>query len=355
MVSVNRDMLTLARESRHKTQTSLAEDIGVAHSTISKAESGAVEPGDDLVAGYVKHLRYPVEFFLAKAPDARLPVPFYRKKKSKVGPSELRTIEAQMRILCMHVDRLLRSVEAPPLRIPHVDLAKESARSASDVAHDLRLAWNVSHGPIDSMTALIEANGCFVIPWHFDVPGVDALSMHPDGLPPVIMIDPSMPGDRMRFTLAHELAHVILHHGVLFPAGDVEEEADAFAAEFLMPRDEIRPFLSGLTLERAAQLKMRWRTSIASIIVRASDLEAIKEPVEKRLWAKMGALGFMRSEPIDVAREKPRMAKNLVAFHMKSLGYDAKEMSRMLPWGEDEFARTYLDDARRPALRVVTF
>jgi Zn-dependent peptidase ImmA (M78 family)/transcriptional regulator with XRE-family HTH domain len=354
MASINREMLALARESRRKTQTALAAEVGVVHSTISKAESGMSEPSDHLVEAYAKHLRYPVEFFSATAPPARLPVAFYRKKKSQVGPLDVRTIEAQMRVLCMHVDRLLRSVEPPPSRLPAVDLAT-SGRSASDVAHELRLSWNISRGPIANMTAIVEASGCFVIPWHFDIPGVDALSMKNDGLPPIIMVDPSAPGDRQRFTLAHELGHVILHHHAVLPEGDVEDEANEFAAEFLMPRAEIRPFLYNLTLEKAAQLKMHWRTSMGAIVKRASDLEAITDSQSARLWKKMNYLGFKRNEPVEVARETPKMAKNLVAFHMKRLGYSPGEMSRMLPWSEEEFSRTYLDAPARPALRVVRY
>lgn len=352
MASVNREMLALARESRRKTQTALAEEAGVVHSTISKVESGMSEPSEQLVEAYAKALRYPIEFFYTTAPPARLPVAFYRKKKSK-GVVDLRTIEAQMRIACMHLDRLLRSVEPPPLRLQSADLSK-GHKSASDVADELRMAWHVKRGPIPNVTALIEAAGVFVLSWNFDIPGVDALSIWPDGLPPVIMVDTTVPGDRLRFTLCHELGHLILHHQHVFPPeGDLEAEANEFASAFLMPRDDIKPFLSGLSLERMAQLKMHWRASMQSILVRAADLGAITEAQSQRLWKQVNYMGLKRAEPVEIPREMPTMAKNLVGFHMKRLGYSAQEMSRMLPWNEEEFTRTYLGTAPRPVLRVV--
>jgi Zn-dependent peptidase ImmA (M78 family)/DNA-binding XRE family transcriptional regulator len=350
MATVNRDTLVLARESRRVTQEELAQRSGFAQGTISKAETGSTEPSDELVAAYAKHLRYPVKFFYETPPTTRLPVVFYRTKK-KVDIKHIRAVEAQMRILRMHLFKLLRSVETPPLRVPFVDLARERL-SASDVAHELRLRRHLK-GPVENMTKLAESLGCFIIQWHFDAPDVDALSMHEDGLPPVIAIDPAMKGDRMRFTIAHELGHVIMHHHLVLPGGDFEAEADEFAAELLMPGEEIRPFLRGLTVERAAQLKMHWRTSMQSIIVRAGDLEAISDEHSAKLWKIMNHLRFKQNEPIEVPREEPSLAKSLASFHMTRLGYSPAQMADMLPWTEEEFARTFLDASAARPLRLV--
>jgi Zn-dependent peptidase ImmA (M78 family) len=251
----------------------------------------------------------------------------------------------------MHLIKLLRSVETPPLRIPFVDLAREG-RSASEVAHELRLRRHLK-GPIENMTKLAEALGCFVIKWHFDSPDVDALSMHDDGLPPIIVVDPRMKGDRMRFTVAHELGHVIMHHHLVLPGSDFEVESDEFASEFLMPGDEIRPFLRGLTVEKATQLKAYWRTSMQSIIHRARDLEAISDDQSARLWKTMNHLRFKQDEPVDVPREEPSLAKGLASFHMTRLGYSPEQLADMLPWNEDEFARTFLDAPAGRSLRLV--
>lgn len=61
-------------------------------------------------------------------------------------------------------------------------------------------------------------------------------------------------GQGRRFTLAHELCHLLFDRGlarsVVMPSGpwaplDVEKRANAFAAMFLMPRDKIRAFIAG--------------------------------------------------------------------------------------------------------------
>jgi Zn-dependent peptidase ImmA (M78 family) len=57
-----------------------------------------------------------------------------------------------------------------------------------------------------------------------------------------------IPGDRERLTLAHEVGHVVMHH--LPTEEDPEDEANLFAATFLMPADDIHGDLGNLTLPR---------------------------------------------------------------------------------------------------------
>ena len=108
-------------------------------------------------------------------------------------------------------------------------------------------------------------------------------------MPPVFFVNESIPGDRERFTLCHELAHVVLHHK---PAKDPEAEADRFASEFLMPANEIRAELSRLTIEKAADLKIRWKVSMQAIIRRARDLRAIDQDRYTNMMKRMSRIGL---------------------------------------------------------------
>ena len=66
----------------------------------------------------------------------------------------------------------------------------------------------------------------------------DGMAATVDGIP-VVVVGRGWPGDRQRFTLAHELGHLVLHGRL---ASDVDEEAAAnrFAGAFLAPADEVR-------------------------------------------------------------------------------------------------------------------
>ena len=93
---------------------------------------------------------------------------------------------------------------------------------------------------------------------------------------------------RARFTLAHELGHFFLHrrwlhagrafHDAELLVGDelreVEREANAFAAECLLPEQLVERFLSGrlLSLERVQQLADDAKASLKATAIRVAKL-----------------------------------------------------------------------------------
>lgn len=68
----------------------------------------------------------------------------------------------------------------------------------------------------------------------------------------LVWINPEDPPERQRFTIMHEIAHVVLHHPVLrqkvmcepkntlYQKDPLEQEADSFAAEVLAPISEVK-------------------------------------------------------------------------------------------------------------------
>lgn len=92
---------------------------------------------------------------------------------------------------------------------------------------------------------------------------------------PIIVYNKSLLGDRQRFTLAYELGHLVLHSSLSdFGDRDIDHEANLFAAEFLMPANDIRPdFKDGLTIQKLADLKKKWKVSMQALLYRAHDLE----------------------------------------------------------------------------------
>jgi Zn-dependent peptidase ImmA (M78 family)/DNA-binding XRE family transcriptional regulator len=347
------EMLVLARESRGLTQIELARRIDVSQGTISKAENGLLEPSEELVALYARALSYPPAFFSEIAPPRRLPVTFYRKRSSAGNPA-LRTVDAQMTILRMRLKILLRSVESEGVELPTVRL-KDMGYSPMDLAREIRARWSIQRGPIENLVEALEEHGIFVVLWDFGVPGVDGLSVYErdDVLPPLIVLDPNYSGDRLRWTAAHELGHLLMHHHEPLPGPSYEQEADEFAAEFLMPAAEVGPFLSSVTIDRLANLKRHWRTSMQSLLVRAADLDRISESQRNRLWSAMGALGFRKEEPYRVEVEQPRLVKELIAFHLAELGYAPGDLSAATRMDRDEFDRVFLREHARRLRAIV--
>jgi Zn-dependent peptidase ImmA (M78 family) len=122
--------------------------------------------------------------------------------------------------------------------------------------------------------------------------------------------------DRTRLSIAHELGHLALHGSFLRKAHDeIEAEAFAFGAEWLMPEVAMRKEIQDpVTITSLAKLKPRWGVSIASLIMRASDLNLISKRQYHYLFHQLSALGMKTREPeaLDIPIERPRLLRKMV-------------------------------------------
>jgi len=124
----------------------------------------------------------------------------------------------------------------------------------------------------------------------FDIRKFSGASLFIDNNFHILFIN-KMPPDRQGFTLAHELGHLVMHNAPR-PDDPLEKEADRFASEFLMPSRDIKPYLSNLSMEKLANLKLHWRTSMQSILEKAYTLGTINERQRRNFWMKMGKKGY---------------------------------------------------------------
>ncbi|MHB0978157.1 MAG: helix-turn-helix domain-containing protein [Minisyncoccota bacterium] len=347
-------MLTLAREARELSQVKLAKLLGVSQAVLSRIENGLRVPDDALLAKLSEHLRFPVSLFLQ--PDEPLPLPltFYRKK-ARLSKLAQDRIHAQMNFALMHVDRLARSTEIEAdLELRTVD--PEEFGSPAAIARSLRAFWQVPRGPVADLTSLMERAG--IIVWVTDVGSDDlsGFSVWKMTKRPLVLVNSRDPADRQRHTLAHELGHIVMHHRCMVSENaDVEQQANEFASEFLMPAVDVTPHLAGhMSLAKLAALKPVWRVSMASLLVRAGTLGLVTKRYQQYLWMQMGKSGYRLREPaeLDFQPEKPHLLRELFGYHVKELGYTDAEIASALHFDADELRRVYFG-ASRSGLQIV--
>jgi Zn-dependent peptidase ImmA (M78 family)/DNA-binding XRE family transcriptional regulator len=350
MEKFNRDMVQLARGARGLTQEEVARASGVTQALISRFENGFDVPSEDVLLSLSKALRFPRAFFFEESKTLGLPQYHYRKR-AKLGARTLQKIEAETNIRRMHVQKLTRSFEighrvATP--VIDLDLAQLTPQQA---AQQLRGYWTIPRGPIDDLTGIVENAGIVIIPIDFGTHLLDALSFRIPGVQPLVFMNSNVPGDRYRFTLAHELAHLILHNS---PMSDdkMEEEADRFAAEFLMPALEIRPYLKSPSLGTLGRIKGLWRVSIKALIFNAFQLKLITPSQYRGLNVNYSKAGYSRGEPFPIELEKPKLLSEMISYHMTTLAYSMREMARFLLLEVDEFQELYIE--RKPLRLVVS-
>ena len=350
--SFNPARLTLARESRGMTQTALAKACRISQSTISKTESGVLAPSDDMVDAWAAALSYPRNFFFRWAEDRGLPATVFRKRRS-LGTKATRQITARVNVVRHQVGALARSVELPEIKINAVDLDEKLGLTAPAVAQELRQAWGVPRGPIPNLSRLLEDNGIVVVPFDFGTRKIDGISIyeHNGVHPPMMFINKLSPFDRVRFTMAHELGHLMMHMHMVVPPASCEAEADSFAAEFLMPRADIRGQLNRISMERLMHLKSQWRVAMSALLKRAADLRAISDRTARRHWMRMSSLGWRTKEPVTIPPENPELLPEMIRVHREELGYSVHDLAAALDMQEAELVREYA--VTQPRLRLV--
>ncbi len=345
----NPDMLKLARDARELTQADLAQKSGITQAFISKLEHGLnTQPGDEALDRIAQALRFPKAFFFQRERALGFPH-FHFRKRAKLGAKPLARIGAVINIRRQHIAKLLRSYEFEVAKpIPQIDL-DESGLTPEKVAERLRAYWMVPRGPIQSVVDLIEDAGGIVVLARFGTNLMDGLSFRVEGLPPLFFMNQEVPGDRFRFSLAHELGHMVMHST---PDDDekMETEAHRFAAAFLMPAMEIKPYLAGAKIGNLGRVKAYWKVSIKSLIKQTYDLNLVTASQYKFMNIQYNKI-FKGEEPIEINLERPTRLQKIISFHREKLGYSTEELGELLAFRPEDVDRVYLGG--RPGIRLV--
>lgn len=330
-------LLEAARVSRGLTQAQLSDASGVAQAVISKFEGGRLPLDDFRVELLARELRVPVALVdgsVATAPHSRQ---FHRKQASLPAKAANR-LRADMVLAHVRVSRILASPSTAD--IPRLPLGSPLEQPA-DRARAVRKLWSIAPGPIDNIVALLEQHGVPCLSWDVSSARVDAIASWPEDAPPVVLLGSHAPGDRLRFTVAHELGHAVMHD---LPCADCEREADEFAAEFLMPRAEIKDSLRDATLPKLAELKRVWGTSIAALARRARDVGAITDSAYRALNVELSSGGLRKNEPSPIAREHPTTIRRAIEQRIDA-GQPLSEVAELALIESDELKIQYLEAA----------
>ncbi len=320
------------KRAREALGLSLRDLEGAIHGQVSaqaigKYERGEMMPGSTVLLALAKALHITPEFLLSEREVELTGVDF--RKAPQAGVKEERAVEASV------LDQVERYLELEEL-LPGVDdawkapagpeFAIHRVEDAEQAADSLRKLWSLGIDPIPIMAELLEDKGVKVIALDLpeSVSGSKAFVRrreHDDV--PVIVVNQHHNGERQRFTLAHELAHLVLRFSDLSDA-EQEKAADRFAGAFLMAKDMVLRLLgshrTSISLGELAELKKLFKVSIASLVVRCSQLGVLTKAAYGRLWAQIRGLGWngpASTEPNALPPEVPlrmeRMCMRAVA------------------------------------------
>jgi Zn-dependent peptidase ImmA (M78 family) len=343
---LNSEALTAARDSRSRSQAEVAKAAGINQGLLSKAEHGLLALKPEHVEKIADFLHYPVELFyepgrIRTTPSACL---YYMKRKT-LPVGILKRLTAQMELRVLSVRKMLSPLEIEAER-EFVNLdPDEYENSPVEVARILRRLWRVPRGPIANMVSLLESAGGMVIISDFYTPKLMGMSCSYRDSAPLFFLNGEASVTQRRWTMAHELGHLTMHSRFP-PSGDIEKQADSFAAEFLAPALEIGPELRNLDFGDLGMLKSLWKISMKALIRHADSIGAITNDQAVRLYKQHSARGYTRSEPFDAPDEKPTLMSEASRLYLTEFGYSMTELSHKVALlNEDEFRESILMEA----------
>lgn len=314
MPSVDPATLKAARLAQGLTLAALSEKSGISSPNLSRMENGIRLSTDEETATLSIALNTPSAALVRPLVSERLGLSgFYHRKLSTAGAKAVDKIENQCVLDVVALRDLFGMVDIglPQQSLTiHLDEAKGDPEQAARMT---RRRWEVGRGPIRDIFAVVERAGCVVIHTDFGIPDMDAMYQQVRGVPPIFWVNSRKPLERVRLSVAHELGHLVLHEEEPVDEKLAEDQANVFAAEFLMPAADFRGECpTRLDFAALVELKRRWRCSMQAIAVRAERTGRITSDQLRNIMIGFSKRGMRKQEPYPITGESPSVLANTV-------------------------------------------
>lgn len=300
--------LALARRLARLPRAQLARDVELSPAAISQFERGTSRPTAPVAAALALRLGIPENFFQHGHPTSTLTGAAAHFRSLRATPALSRDQALAFAELAMDVVAAVEQyVDLPELDLPDVgDAGPDTTRlRLAAAASRVRGAWGISNGPVGHVVRLLEAHGIVVLSLPDQIngpeldPGVDAFSTAAAVRPLVLLSPLKNDKARSRFDAAHELGHLLLHQDADPGNRVVEAQAQTFAAEFLMPAEQIVDDLPRrLDWEQLHAAKRRWGTSLKALVYRARVLGVMSETTSRRASIALAQHGNPEAGPL---------------------------------------------------------
>ena len=216
---------------------------------------------------------------------------------------------------------------------------------ADHAARNLRTYWGLGSDPIPNLVELLEERGIKVL--SIGLTSIDGLTARVrrtgKGIVPVIVVNHGDWGERQRFTLAHELGHMIMEVAAKV---DEEKTAHRFAGAFLMPATflwtEIGKRRRSISGGEVFHLKQLLGVSVQALTYRCKDLGIFSESLFRRLFDEYRRLGWRcppYKEPFALHGEKPVRFERLVLRALAEGAVSESRAAELLGLSVDELDR----------------
>lgn len=193
----------------------------------------------------------------------------------------------------------------------------EKIEEVENIAIEVRKQLGVSDlCSLDNLTDKLEDNNFLILSINYDEK-FDGFCEYVDGLAFIILSSTGY--ERNRFTLAHELGHLILNFKLELSDLEKEKYCDAFASALLMPRRAMikemefngKEGIRNTSINELLLIATEYKVSLNAVIMRLYNLNIIDENQKRNLFIFLTRIGA-KSKQLKIVDEHPTREKKLI-------------------------------------------
>lgn len=320
--SVFGNRLILARKMNGFSLQDLADALEnkITKQALNKYEMGAMLPAGDVLLELARILKVKPDYFIRRG-IVELGQISFRKKKDLSKKVEEAVIEKARDYVerYLEIENILGQEQEFINPLENFIVAdKDGAEAAAD---KLREDWELGTDPLPNLVEMLELRGIKVLLID-DEEAIDGFAtITSTGIPLVVVNVKSKSIERIRFTIIHELAHILLKlaNALEGNAKQIEILCHCFASCFLVPRKMLLKMIGGdnrnyIAIKELISIKEYYGISLRAILHRLLELKVISDTYYKRWTIYLNKTYGAKNEPgLYKGEEKIKLFEQLVA------------------------------------------
>lgn len=288
--------------------------LNMSSTAVMKYESGVIVPNSKKLIEFANAYKVKVSDILKQYDSVSLKFNSFRKKKKLTG----KRLDILKMLIQDKVSDYLYVLNLNNYEKKKLNRFKcDSLESAENASNEFRKINGLSNNqPMYDLINTLENIGIIIIKLPnkdnmFD--GFDGLSEFVDGIPIIVLCDDIDDGARERFTIAHELGHLLLDtkEGL-----DEEKICNRFASSLLMPKDsmiyEFGNTRNKISIPELLFFKCEYKVSVAATIYRLKEIGIINDYSYRQLCIKISENGWKKDEPYLISKEETHQFEKIV-------------------------------------------
>ncbi len=303
------------RLKKNLSKRELATLVDVSPMAITHYENGDRKPNMEIIKALARALDVRVTDFLSRRNEQLVFVHGEFRKNTKLGQAKQElireSVEEYMSRFFSAVDILGGEVLPDAPKAHQLPLTGNVEADAAAMRRALHIAET---GPVGNLIELLENIGVLVYVCSEEKENFFGMNGTVNGRP-YIIVNGTMTPERIRSTIAHELAHFVFAWDETMEEKEAEALATAISGAFLFPKaDAIRE----MGIRRSAitpDMKMickEYGISMYLLTKRAEVCRIINSNAAKEFYIRAGQMGWKKNEPVRIMPEKATLFPQLV-------------------------------------------